>query len=105
MSSILYKLFEKTPYGAIYDQLSQNKKTNDEFGANVDNIGTDNTSNVISFGGSLFWFITTLGALYVLFKCAGKLDPIHVLFIIFCPCFLPCYIIYMLVVNNFCNIL
>ena len=98
MSSILYKLFEKTPYGAIYDAFTQKKDKREKFTSEDDGFGF-----IIS--GSISWFIMVVAAFYLLHRCTGKFDIIHVLFILCCPCYLCCYIIYMLVSNNFCNIL
>lgn len=98
MSSILYKLFEKTPYGAVYNAFTQNKEKNKEQFTN---------DNVVKSTLSWFmpWIIMVIASLYLLRRCTGRFDPIHILFIIFCPCYLLCYIIYMLVAHNFCNIL
>ena len=99
MSSILYKFFEKTPYGAIYDAFTQNKEKKKEQFAETESI------SLLTVGGSFTWLIMMVGALYLLRRCTGKFDAIHVLFILFCPWYLLCYIIYMLVAHDFCNIL
>lgn len=99
MSNILYKLFEKTPYGAIYDSFTNKKAEKEKFTTDDSNF-----SQGQMLFGSISWFVQVLVALYLLHRCTGKFDAIHILFIIFCPCYLLCYIIYMLVAHNFCNI-
>jgi len=98
MSNILYKLFEKTPYGAIYDTFVNKKYKRENFSE------TETISQGQMFFGSISWFVQVLIALYLLHRCTGRFDPVHLLFIILCPCYLFCYIIYMLVAHNFCNI-
>ncbi len=99
MSSILYKFFEKTPYGAIYDAFTQNKEKKKEQFADGEG------SSLVSLSSSITWLIMVVGALYLTRRCTGKIQLIHILFILFCPCYLLCYIIYMLVAHDFCNIL